>query len=121
MKQYESFVISQGNVQGLRSSAFGLKSNNSELFDEFKGRGRGREGDLPNGCPPGYGEARKLPGVTQGTTSGMESLSGLKLNIQIILNLLEKVKIIYGLSLKKKRPELQYPKHIPMDNLHPSN
>ena len=22
---------------------------------------------------------------------------------------------------KKKRPELQYPKHIPMDNLHPSN
>ena len=51
----------------------------------------------------------------------MESLSGLKLNIQIILNLLEKVKIIYGLSLKKKRPELQYPKHIPMDNLHPSN
>ena len=46
MKQYESFVISQGNVQGLRSSAFGLKSN--ELFNEFKGRGRGRgrEGHL---------------------------------------------------------------------------
>ena len=42
MKQYESFVISQGNVQGLRSSAFGLKSN--ELFNEFKGRGR--EGHL---------------------------------------------------------------------------
>jgi len=86
MKQYESFVISQGNVQGLRSSAFGLKSN--ELFNEFKGRGRGRGTLTPNGCP----------GVTQGTTSGMESLSGLKLNIQIILNLLEKVKIIYGLS-----------------------
>src|SRR4029434_9121536 len=89
------------NVQGLRSSAFGLKSN--ELFNEFKGRGwtpreraylLKKRGTLtPNGCP----------GVTQGTTSGMESLSGLKLNIQIILNLLEEVKIIYGLSLKKKK------------------
>ena len=26
--------------------------------------------------PPGYGGARKLPGVTQGRTSGVESLSG---------------------------------------------
>src|SRR4029434_8733536 len=90
MEQYESFVISRWNVQGLRSSAFGLKSNNSYLTYFMRSRGGGGErGTLtPNGCP----------GVTQGTTSGMESLSGLKLNIQIILNLLEKVKIIYGLS-----------------------
>ena len=60
--------------RGLRSSAFGLKSNNSDLFDEFKGRGR--EEDLPTGCPPGYGGARKLPGVPQVRTSGVESLSG---------------------------------------------
>ena len=75
MKQYKSFVISQWNVQGLRSSAFGLKSNN-DLFDEFKGRGRGREGDLPSDCPARLWGARKLPGVTQGRTSGVESLSG---------------------------------------------
>lgn len=63
--------------------------------------------DLPTGGPPGYGESRKLPGVTRGRTSGGESLHGLKLNIQILLNLLEKVKIMYGLSKKKKSSNTQ--------------
>ena len=61
MKQYKSFVISQWNVQGLRSSAFGLKSKNSDLFDEFKGRGRGREGDLPSDCPARLWGSKKAP------------------------------------------------------------
>ena len=60
MKQYKSFVISQWNLQGLRSSAFGLKSNN-DLFDEFKGRGRGREGDLPSDCPARLWGSKKAP------------------------------------------------------------
>ena len=61
MKQYESFVISQGNVQGLRSSAFGLKSNNSELFDEFKGRGRGERGRLTKWLPSRLWGSKKAP------------------------------------------------------------
>ena len=108
MKQYESFVISQWNVQGLNSPAFGLKSNNSEFTDELKKSDiiilmeRWDRGDLPTGCPPRYGELtvnlRKLPGVTQGRNSRRIHI-WFKADTQILqitLNLLQKVKIIYG-------------------------
>src|SRR4029434_6674362 len=97
MKQYESFVISQWNVQELRSSAFGLKSNNSGFIDGFKGRGRG-QGRLTNWQPSRLWGSKKAPWSDTGKDLRGESLSGLKLNIQILLNLLEKVKMMYGLS-----------------------
>ena len=60
MKQYESFVFSQWNVKGLRSSAFGLKI--TEFIDELKNSDiiilmkTWDRGDSLPGCPPGYGE-----------------------------------------------------------------
>ena len=98
MKQYESFVISQGNVQGLRSSAFGLKSNN-DLFDEFKGRGRGREGDLHQmAALQAMGKQESSLCDTEMDLRGV-ILIWFKANIQILLNLLEKVKMMH---VKKK-------------------
>ena len=75
-----AFIIACWNIQGLRSSTFGLKSRNPDFNSEIKNsdiiilQETWSRGDGPTGCPKGYREliipSIKLPGVTQGRDSG---------------------------------------------------
>jgi len=75
----KAFIISCWNIQGLRSSTFGLKSRNTDFNSEIKNSDiiilqETWSRDGPTGCPKGYREliipSTKLPGVTQGRDSG---------------------------------------------------
>ena len=76
----KSFTVSCWNIQGLRSSAFGLKSKNPDFTREIADsdvvilQETWSRGDEPTGCPYGYREiivpSTKLKGVTQGRDSG---------------------------------------------------
>ena len=78
--QSKSFIISCWNVQGLRSSAFGLKSRTPDFTKELGDadvivlQETWSRGDISTGCPLGYREivfpSTKLKGVTQGRDSG---------------------------------------------------
>ena len=78
--EQKAFTISSWNIQGLRSSAFGLKSRNPDFTKEIGNtdivilQETWYRGDGPTGCPLGYRElvvpSTKLPGVKQGRDSG---------------------------------------------------
>ena len=78
--EHEAFTISSSNVQGLRSSAFGLKSKNLHFIKEIGNtdiviqQETWYKGDGHTGCPLGYRElvvpSTKLPDVKQGSDSG---------------------------------------------------
>ena len=74
--EHKALTISSWNIQGLRSSAFGLKSRNPEFgnTDIVILQVTWYRGDGHTGYPPGYRElvvpSTKLPGVKQGRDSG---------------------------------------------------
>ena len=78
--EHKAFTISSGNIQGLRSSAFGLKSRNLDFTKEIGNtdivilQETWYGGDGPTGFPLGYRElivpSPKLPGVKPGRASG---------------------------------------------------
>ena len=71
--EHKAFTISFWNIQGLRSSAFGLKSRNPDFTKEIGNadivilQETWYRGDGPTGFPLGYTELvvpyTKLPGV----------------------------------------------------------
>ncbi|XP_051235072.1 uncharacterized protein LOC127351510 [Dicentrarchus labrax] len=77
--EMKSFTITCWNIQGLRSSAFGLKSRNSDFNRELKDsdivlQETWCREDVSTGCPHGYTEiiipSTKHPTITQGRDSG---------------------------------------------------
>ncbi len=76
----KSFIISCWNIQGLRSSAFGLKSRTPDFNRQLEKsdiivlQETWSRGDMPTGCPLGYREvifpSTKLKSVSQGRDSG---------------------------------------------------
>jgi exonuclease III len=74
--EHKAFTILSWNIEGLRSSAFGLKSRNPDFIKEIRNtdivilQGTWYKGDRTTGCPLGYREllvpSTKLPGVKQG-------------------------------------------------------
>ena len=78
--EYKSFTISTWNIQGLRSSTFGIKSRNPDFLEEIANtdiivlQETWHRGDSPTGCPASYKElvvpSTKLTGVKQGRDSG---------------------------------------------------
>lgn len=76
----KSITISSWNIQGLRSTAFGLKSRNPDFTKEIKNtdiivlQETWHRGDGPTGCPVNYRElvvpSSKLTGIKQGRDSG---------------------------------------------------
>ena len=77
--EHKAFTLSSWNIQGLRSSAFGLKSRNPDFIKEIGNtdivilQETWYKGDWPTGCPLGYRElvvpSTKLPVVKQGRDS----------------------------------------------------
>ena len=78
--EYKSLTISSWNIQGLRSTALGIKSRTPDFTKEIANidiivlQETWHRGDSPTGCPTGYRElvipSTKLAGVTQGRDSG---------------------------------------------------
>jgi exonuclease III len=78
--EHKVFTISSWNIQGLRSSAFGLNSRSPDFITEIGNtdivilQETWYRGDGPTGCPLGYRElvvqSTKLQGVKQGKASG---------------------------------------------------
>ena len=78
--EHKAFTISSWNIQGLRSTAFGLKSRYLDFIKEIRNTDivilpeTWCRGDGPTGCPLNYRElvvpSTKLPGVKQGRESG---------------------------------------------------
>lgn len=78
--EYKSLTISSWNIQGLRSTAFGIKSRNPDFIKEIENtdiivlQETWHRGDGPTGCPVNYRElvvpSTKLTGIKQGRDSG---------------------------------------------------
>lgn len=106
----KSFVISCLNVQGLRSSALGLKSRTSDFIRELENadvfilQETWCRGDVSTGCPSGYIEimspSTKLKGVTQGRDSG-GMLIWYKANLVQYIELIKKGEFSIWLKIKK--------------------
>src|SRR4029434_1396653 len=80
---------------------FGLKSKNSDLFDEFKGRGRGREGDLPSDCPVRLWGSKKAPWSDTGKDISGGILIWLKAKYTNSIELVREGENYIWLKLKK--------------------
>lgn len=106
-----SLVISCWNIQGLRSSAFGLKSRTTDFIRELKDsdiiilQETWNRGDMPTGCPLGYREvifpSTKLKSVNQGRDSG-GMLIWYKTNLTHSIELIKKGDFSIWFKIKKE-------------------